>query len=382
MVIKNIKIWSDGKTVEHGYIITDGDKIAAVGAGDPPAGGYGEVIDGAGLTAYPGWIDAHTHIGLMGDSLGFESMDINEAVDPVTPHLRAVDSINPMDRTLGEAVDAGVTTVVTGPGSANPIGGRFIATHTHGKRIDNMAVKTEVCMKFALGENPKRVYNSKGRTPTTRMATAATIREALYKAKEYAAKKDAAGDDPTKLPPLDFKLEALVPVVKRELVAHFHAHRADDIFTAIRIAKEFDLDYTIVHCTDGLLIADELKSENASVITGPSLHGRSKPEITHLSFDNPVVLAKAGLEPAICTDHDVIPEQYLPMCAGLAHCAGMSRDDALRAITVWAAQAARIAGTVGKLEPGFYADINLYSGDPLALGVKPERVFIAGASVK
>lgn len=382
MLIKNIRIWSDGAVIEHGYIVVEDERIVTVAAGDPPA--YdGEVIDGDGRTAYPGWIDAHTHIGLMGDALGFESMDINEAVDPVTPHLRGIDSLNPMDRTFVDAWDAGVTTVVTGPGSANPIGGKFIATHTYGKRIDDMAIKTEVSMKFAFGENPKRVYNSKGRTPTTRMATAATIREALMKAKEYAAKKDAAlRDEDAKDPPLDFKLEALVPVVEGEMVAHFHAHRADDIFTAIRIAKEFELDYTIVHCTDGLLIADELKSENASVITGPSLHARSKPEVANLGFENPVKLAEVGLEPAICTDHNVIPEQYLPMCAGLAHNAGMSRDDALRAITVWAAKAARIEDMVGKLEEGLYADILLYSTDPLALGTKPDTVIIAGKKVK
>ena len=382
MLIKNVRIWSDGAVIEHGYIVVEDERIVTVAAGDPPA--YeGEVIDGEGRTAYPGWIDAHTHIGLMGDSLGFESMDINEAVDPVTPQLRGIDSLNPMDRTFTDAWDAGVTTVVTGPGSANPIGGKFIATHTCGKRIDDMAIKTEASMKFAFGENPKRVYNGKGRTPTTRMATAATIREALMKAKEYAAKKDAAlRDEDAKDPPLDFKLEALVPVVRGEMVAHFHAHRADDIFTAIRIAKEFELDYTIVHCTDGLLIADELKGENASVITGPSLHARSKPEVTNLGFENPVRLAEAGLEPAICTDHNVIPEQYLPMCAGLAHNAGMSRDDALRAITVWAAKAARIEDMVGTLAEGLYADILLYSDDPLALGAKPDAVVIAGRRVK
>lgn len=382
MLIKNVKIWSDGEVIEHGYIVTDGEKISKVGAGDAPA--YdGEVIDGNGMTAYPGWIDAHTHIGLMGDALGFESMDINEAVDPVTPQLRGMDALNPRDRCFEDAWNAGVTTVVTGPGSANPIGGKFVATHTYGRRIDDMAIKKEVCMKFALGENPKRVYNGQKRSPMTRMATAATIREALTKAKDYAAKKDAAKNDATKSdPPLDFKMEALMPVVKRELVAHFHAHRADDVFTAIRIAKEFELDYTIVHCTEGWLVPEELADEHISVITGPSLHARSKPECANLGWEDPVTLNKYGLAPAICTDHNVIPEQYLPMCAGLACANGMPKDDALRAITINAAKCARIDDMVGAIKEGLYADVILYDCDPFELEAKPTTVIIAGKKVK
>lgn len=384
MLIKNanIRAMSSSPAIHNGWILAEDGIIEAVGdMSDVPA--YeGETIDAEGLIVIPGIIDAHCHIGMEEDALGFEGNDVNEMTDPVTPHLRAIDAVNPMDRCFSEALAAGVTTVVTGPGSANPIGGRFVAMHTYGRRADAMIVKENVCMKFALGENPKRVYHSKGKTPMTRMATAALIREYLNKAREYARKKDSAvRDDDVDEPPYDIRLEALVPVIEKEIPAHFHAHRLDDIYTAVRIAREFDLDYAIVHATEAHLDAQALAAEGVRVITGPSLTDRSKPELKNMTFEGPGILANAGLRPAICTDHPVIPENYIALCAALAVKSGMSEEDALRAITIYAAEAAGIDDQVGSIEQGKRADIVMLDGDPLDLNSRVRMVIIDGKKV-
>jgi len=384
MLIKNanIRTMSSSPAILNGWILAEDGLIEAFGdMSDVPA--YeGEIVDAEGLIVIPGIIDAHCHIGMEEDALGFEGNDVNEMTDPVTPHLRAIDAVNPMDRCFSEALAAGVTTVVTGPGSANPIGGRFVAMHTYGRRVDAMIVKENVCMKFALGENPKRVYHSKGKTPMTRMATAALIREYLNKAREYARKKDSAvRDDDVDEPPYDIRLEALVPVIEKEMPAHFHAHRLDDIYTAIRIAREFDLDYAIVHATEAHLDAQSLAAEGVRVITGPSLTDRSKPELKNMTFEGPGVLAKAGLRPAICTDHPVIPENYIALCAALAVKSGMSEEDALRAITIYAAEAAGIDDQVGSIEQGKRADLVVMDGDPLGLNSRVRIVIIDGKKV-
>ena len=371
----------EGQETENGYIHVENGKIRALGPMEE-APQDAAVFDAAGAFALPGFVDAHCHLGICGDSVGYEGDDCNEMSEPVTPQLRAIDGVNPLDRYFAESAAAGITTVLTGPGSANPIAGQFIAMKTTGRRIDDMALKNPACMKFSLGENPKMTYNEKHETPMTRMATAALIREELYKAREYLEKqRKAAEDEDADAPDYDAKLEALLPVLKRELSAHFHAHRADDILTAIRIAKEFDLDYVIVHGTDGHLIADILAEEGARVICGPLLTDRSKPELFHQKLENPAILAQAGVQVAICTDHPELPAEYLPLSAAMAVRAGMDAEEALRAITINAARIAGIDNRVGSLQPGKDADIVLCSAHPFDMKCKVQAVFIDGKRI-
>lgn len=370
-----------GPTLENGFLRVEGDRIAEVGP--MPAPSDGEAIDLGGAHVYPGFIDAHTHIGMWEDGLTFEGDDGNEETDPVQPQLRAIDAVNPMDRCFSEALDAGVTTVLTGPGSANPIGGQFAALKTFGRRVDNMILRAPVAMKMALGENPKNVYHEKNQSPCTRMATAALIREQLMKAKRYEEDVRRAEEDSELDPPeYDGKCEALLPVLRRELKVHFHAHRADDIFTALRIASEFSLDYVIVHGTEGALIAEELAEEHASVLSGPLLCDRSKPELRNLTPGTPGRLAKAGVPTAIITDHPVIPVQYLPLCAALAVREGMDEEKALAAITCNPARICGIDDRVGSLEAGKDADFVVFRSSPLLLSSKPEMVYIGGRRVR
>ncbi len=385
MVIINAKIYTMRTApIEAGFLRFDGGKITAVGAMTDycPAAGE-EVLDAAGQNLFPGFIDAHCHIGMWEDALGFEGDDGNEATDPSTPYLRAIDAVNAMDRCFTEAAQAGVTTVLTGPGSANPIGGQWTAMKTLGQRVDDMVLVENIGMKFALGENPKTVYHEKSVTPQTRMATASIIREALLKAKRYLAdQQKAAEDEDFDEPDYDKRCEALAPVLKREKKAFFHCHRADDIFTAIRIGKEFDLDYVIVHCTEGYLVADILRQEGVRAICGPFLTDRSKPELRNQTPAGIGILRKAGVPCAICTDHPVIPIQFLPLCAGVAVGAGLDWEGALRSITIDAAEIAGIADHVGSLETGKDADLVLTAGDPFSPYVHPTRVFIGGKPVR
>lgn len=367
-----------GEPIPDGFLRAENGVITAVGAMPAEPAPGEEVIDVQGAGVYPGFIDAHSHLGMWEDGLVFEGDDGNEDTDPLTPQLRGIDALNPMDRCFTEACAGGVTTVVTGPGSANPIGGQMAAVKTYGKRIDKMIVKAPLAIKMALGENPKRVYHDKSRTPVTRMATAALIREQLYKAKNYMEKLDRAQKGEGTPPEFDFKCEALLPALRREIQVHIHCHRADDIFTAIRIAKEFDLDYVIVHATEGYLIADEFKEEGARLLSGPFLSDRSKPELRNLTPACPGKLSGAGLPVAIITDHPVTPEQYLPALAGLAVREGMDYDEALRAITINPAKICGIDNRVGSLEAGKDADFTVYRTDPLSLSSKPEMVFCSG----
>ena len=373
------------ETIAAGYVrITDG-KIAEVGSGvmQPIQGEIAVDLQGSHL--YPGFIDSHTHLGMWEDGLDFEGADGNEETDPVTPQLRAIDAVNPLDRCFSEALAAGVTTVVTGPGSANPIGGQMAALKTVGCCVDNMILRSPLAIKMALGENPKSIYNGKNQMPMTRMATAALIREQLFKAKSYledlekaeAAEKDPDGEDLDK-PEFDLKCEALLPALRREIQVHFHAHRADDIFTAVRLGKEFNLDYVVVHATEGHLIADALQKENVKVLSGPFLCDRSKPELRNLTAAAPGMLSKAGLCPAIITDHPVIPIQYLQLCAGLAAAEGMDRDEALKAITIYPAKICNLDSRVGSIEVGKDADLVLFRDDPLSLGSRPQLVIVNG----
>ncbi len=315
----------------------------------------------------------------MDAGLGFEGDDGNEATDPVTPQLRAIDALNPLDRTFAEARQSGVTTVLTGPGSANAIGGQWAALKTVGRRIDDMVLDPAIGMKFALGENPKVTYNEKNVTPVTRMATASLIREQLRKAARYLDDKERADEDEDfDEPEFDAKCEALIPVLEGKQKAFFHAHRADDIFTAVRIAKEFKLDLVLVHGTEGYLVRDILAEENVPVIAGPILCDRSKPELRNLTVENPALLDQAGILTALCTDHPVIPIQYLPLTAGIAVGAGMERERALKAITIHAARAVGIDDRVGSLAPGKDADIAVFDGDPCSPYTRPRMVMIDG----
>ena len=368
-----------GKTIADGYL-RFGAAIEEMGPMEqyvPKAGE--EVLDAGGKWLLPGFVDIHTHLGLFGDGVGFEAEDCNESTDPITPHLRVIDGINPMDRTFEDARNGGVTAVIVAPGSANPIAGQAAAIRTYGRRVDDMILKAPVAMKFALGENPKSTYNDRDETPVTRMATAALIRENLRKAQEYRMKQQLAQEDPDfDAPDFDMKLEALVPVLNREIQAHFHAHRLDDIFTAIRIAKEFDLDYVIIHGTEAYLAPDIMAQEQARVVTGPNLLDRCKPELRNMSFSGPVVLTHHGVLCSICTDHPETPLQYLPLCAAMAMRSGLTRQEALAAITI---QPARIAGLdkqIGSLEVGKDADLVLATGDPLELETRIEGVYSLG----
>ena len=320
-----------------------------------------EVLDIKGLNVYPGLVDAHSHLGLDGYAIGFESQDYNEMNDIVTPQLRAIDGFYPQDETVKLAREGGVTCVGTGPGSSNVLGGMFMAVKTYGHRVDDMVVKFPVAMKCAFGENPKRCYKDKGNY--SRMTTAFRLRDMLRKAVEYDIRLQGATEDDSKLPQYDAKLEAMLPVIRGELPLKAHAHRADDIFTAIRIAKEFGVKLTIEHCTDGALIADDLAKEGFPVAVGPSFGHATKYELRNKSFTTPGILAKAGCQVSIITDAPVIPQQYLALCAGLAVKSGMDEFDALKAITINPAKHLMIEKRVGSIEVGKDADFAICDGN-------------------
>ena len=360
-------------------LLADG-KIAAIGGGlTAPADAA--VFDADGLEVYPGFVDAHTHIGLDGYGIGYEGCDYNEMNDIWTPQLRAIDGINPHDPSLADARKAGVTCVCTGPGSANVLGGTFLAMKTVGDRVDKMVVRDPVAMKCAFGENPKRCYRDK--CDSTRMSTAAFLRGALMQAQDYGARKQAANGDITKMPAYNQKLEALLPVLAREIPLKAHAHQANDIFTALRIAREFNLRLTLEHVTEGHLIVDELAGEkDVPMAVGPSLTFASKFELQNKSWSTPAVLTAAGCHVSIITDSSVIPQQYLPLCAGMAIKAGMDPFDALKAITLNPAEHIGVADRVGSLEVGKDADLVITAGSPFEVLTEVKAVFIDGARIE
>lgn len=367
-----------GDDIENGCVlIGDDGKIVAVGA-ELTAPEGAQVIDAQGRLVTPGCVDAHCHIGLDNQAMGWEGRDYNEIVDPLTPQMRAIDSINPQDEAFGLALQGGVTSACTGPGSANVVGGTFVAIKLAGKRVDKMIIKDPIAMKCAFGENPKRCYGQGlKKSPTTRMATAALLRELLFKTKRYVQDK-ADGKNPG----FDMKLEAMAPVFEQGLPLKCHAHRADDILTSIRIAKEFGLKITLDHCTDGSLIADELAEEGFPAFVGPTFGSKSKIELKNKSFDTPKDLVEAGVQISIITDSPVIPQQYLPMCAGLAVKAGLDVQDAWKAITINPARHTGIADRVGSLEPGKDGDVVIWAADPMtALGAEAYVTIVDGKVV-
>jgi len=367
-----------GKELENGCVlIGDDGKIVAVDQEIQVPEGT-EMIDAGGRLVTPGCVEAHCHIGLHTTALHWEGNEINEKCsDPITPQMRAIDGINPIDVVFTEALSGGVTTACTGPGSANIVGGTFAAIKLYGKRIDDMILKEPVAMKCAFGENPKGAYGQNGKAPKTRMGVAALLRDFLYKAKNYCEEKDAGKD-----PKFDMKLEAMLPVMRKEIPLKCHAHRADDILTSIRIAKEFDLKLTLDHCTDGAAIADELAKEGYPAFVGPTFCGKSKAELKAKSFDTAGILHKAGVNVSIITDANVIPLEYLPMCAGFAACAGLPMEEAWKAITINPATQMGIADRVGSLEPGKDGDIVIWTDDPLTtIGGKSYITVIEGKVV-
>ena len=373
MLIKNGTIYTAvQKDAFVGDILIRGGKIAAIGQELDACGE--EIFDAQGLNVYPGFVEAHCHIGLDGYGIGYEGADYNEYGDSVTPHLRAIDGIEPADPTLMQAARAGVTTVCTGPGSANVLGGTFVAMKTVGKVVDDMIVRDNVAMKCAFGENPKRCYRDKG--ISTRMSTAAKLREALLKARQYKEKKDADKD-----PAFDMKSEALLPVLEGKMPLKAHAHQANDLFTAIRIAKEFGVKLTLEHCTEGHLVAERLAAEGYPVAVGPTMTHASKFELRYKTFETPGILAKAGCHVSIITDSSVIQQQYLPLCAGLAVKSGMDRHEALRAITINAAEHIGVADRVGSLEVGKDADVVVVRGDVMDITGEVVMVLIDGRKV-
>ncbi len=384
MKIYNVQIntMDNGKIIEKdGWIEIENGKIKAIGDSTPQI--HEGDIDGKGGMIIPGFIDAHTHLGIIENGIDFEGDDCNEATDPFTPQLRSIDGINALDKCFEEAYTRGITTAVISPGSANPCGGEIIAAKTFGRRIDDMYIKT-VGIKFALGENPKNVYHDRDETPVTRMATAAVIREGLFKGKKYledmkAYEKDSENNDE---PEYDMKNEALMPLIEGKISAHFHCHRADDMFTALRIAKEFNIKPVLVHATEGHLIADILGEENISAISGPVICDRCKPEMKDLDIKNTAALMNNGVKTGICTDHPVIPIQYLPSSAAMAVKGGLSMQQALEAITVHAAEIVGISDRVGMIKEGMDADLQLYHSNPLELLSEPELVVINGKIVK
>jgi len=381
LLIKNGTILNVERCKEEKMdIAVDKGKIVSIKKNISPKKGD-RVIDATGKIISPGFIDAHSHLGLWGDSAGAENIDGNETSNPITPNLRAIDGIDPSDKVFQEAYEGGITAVAAGPGSANVLGGQFAAIKTYGNRVDNMVIKAPIAMKCAFGENPKRFYGSKNQAPTTRMGIAALLRETLAKAKEYSDKIDAAKKKPENMPPFDAKLHSLIPVIKREIPLKAHAHKANDIFTAIRIAKEFNLKITLEHGTDTISVVDELVKEKLPIIIGPSLGHRTKIELKNKSYETAGVLNKAGIKIAITTDSPVIPLHHLPLCAALCVKDGLDRWEALRAISLYPAQILELDKEIGSLAQGKDADIVIWSNNPLLVESYVEYTIINGEVV-
>lgn len=380
LIVNGVVHTMEKGVIPHGFVHIQDGRIARTGPMSdlPKDAGADVLMDARGGHILPGFIDAHCHLGLYG-AVSQED-DLNESPTPCTPQLRALDGVDPLNQYFEEARRAGVTCVHTGPGSANPIAGQSVLLKTLGTVVDQMAVRAPAAMKFALGENPKGVH--KGHGPATRMATAAVIRETLTQALNYELKwVRAQADDQMDDPEFDARLDALRPVVTGRLPAHFHAHRADDIVTAVRLSKEFGLDLAIVHGTEGRLIADFLAKEGIPVITGPFLMDRGKPELGRLTMENTAILARAGVRVAICTDHPETPINLLPFCAAMAARAGMDPEEALAAITINAANILGAGDRLGSLAPGRDADVVVMDGHPFQWDSKVTHVLINGQEV-
>ena len=364
---------------EDGYLEIEQGKIVAIGdmkECDQKAlyeNNKAQVIDAKGNLVMPGIIEAHCHMGITEEKKGMEGDDCNETVDPITPQLRAIDAINPMDAAFRDALQAGITSAMVGPGSANVVGGQFAFIKTHGRCIDKMIVKAPAAMKVAFGENPKVNYSDQNTSPSTRMAIASMLREELYKAKQYQNKQEKNPEAEK-----DFRYECWLPVLRGEIPLKAHAHRADDILTAVRIAKEFGLKITLDHCSEGHFILDELKESGFPAIVGPDMASRNKIEVQNMAFKTAGLLSNAGILTAVTTDHPVSRIQYLPLCAGLAVKSGMSMEDGMRAITINAARICGVEERVGSLSVGKDGDVAIFDGNPMEVFTRTLYTIIEG----
>ena len=378
--IINGEIWTmQGPRLHQGTVLMEKGKITVVGENLAIPQGF-EIYNAAGMVVVPGFIDAHTHLGIC-EEIYQEGDDLNEVTDPITPHLRAIDAVNPMDLAFQDALEAGVTTVVTGPGSANVLGGEMVAMKTLGSVVDDMVISCPVGLKAALGENPKRIYGANKKTPATRMASAALLRDALVRGQQYVEKQSRAVTARTDPPERDLKLESIARVIRREIPLRIHAHRADDIMTALRIGCEFNLRLVIEHCTEGHLVADKLAAAGVPALVGPVLVNRAKVELMGRSLETAAALAERGVSFAIITDHPVVPIQYLLISAGLTTRGGLSEEQALSAITIGAARVLGLEEHIGSIAPGKDGDIVLLSGHPFYLGTIVNRVYINGKAI-
>ena len=360
------KVIPEGTVLLNDEIIEDIlDKSAAV------PDGY-RIIDAKGCVVMPGIVEAHCHMGITEEKKGMEGDDCNEGVDPITPSLRAIDAINPMDDAFHNAGKAGITAAMIGPGSSNVVGGQFVVVNNHGRCIDDMILKFPAALKVAFGENPKVNYSGMGKSPSTRMAIAAMLRKELLAAKQYIS------DDQKET---DLRYEAFRPVLEKQIPLKAHAHRADDILTAIRIAKEFDINMTLDHCSEGHLIAEQIKAAGFPAIVGPDLASRNKIEVKNMAFKTAGILSKAGVLTAITTDHPVSLIQSLPICAALAVKEGMDMEDALAAITINAAKICQVDDKIGSLEPGKQADVVIFDGHPFDIFTQSMCTLIKGEIV-
>ena len=367
-----------GKDYEDGFVQIRNGKITAVGdmADCPVQKGGDGVICANGNPVLPGIIEAHCHMGITEEKKGMEGDDCNESVEPITPYLRAIDAINPMDAAFDDALRAGITSAMVGPGSSNVVGGQFAFIKTHGRCIDRMIVKAPAAMKVAFGENPKVNFSGQNISPATRMAIAAMLREELFKAQEYQRKRKENPEQEK-----DFRYECWLPVLEGRIPLKAHVHRADDILTAIRIAKEFHLSMTLDHCSEGHLIAEEIKESGFPAIVGPDMASRNKIEVQNMAFKTVGILNKEGICTAITTDHPVSMIQFLPICAGLAVKSGLPPQEGLRATTINAARICGVSDRVGSLEPGKDGDVVIFDGNPLEVFTSALCTIIEGKVV-
>ncbi len=372
-----------GRDYEDGFVQIENGKIRAVGSmaecpiKDGAKASHGNrLLNAGGNTVLPGIIEAHCHMGITEEKKGMEGDDCNESVDPITPYLRAIDAINPMDAAFDDALRAGITSAMVGPGSSNVVGGQFAFIKTHGRCIDHMIVKAPAAMKVAFGENPKVNFSQQNISPATRMAIAAMLREELFKAQAY--RKSRETDENMQA---DFRYECWLPVLRGQIPLKAHVHRADDILTAIRIAKEFGLSMTLDHCSEGHLIAEEIKESGFPAIVGPDMASRNKIEVQNMAFKTVGILNRAGVLTSVTTDHPVSMIQFLPICAGLAVKSGLSEEEGLRSITINAAKICGVADRVGSLETGKDGDVVIFDGSPLEVSTKALCTIIEGKIV-
>lgn len=367
-----------GKDYEDGFVRIEHGKITAIGdMADCPVKENGDgVLHANGNLVMPGIIEAHCHMGITEEKKGMEGDDCNENVEPITPYLRAIDAINPMDAAFDDALRAGITSAMVGPGSSNVVGGQFAFIKTHGRCIDHMIVKAPAAMKVAFGENPKVNFSGQNVSPATRMAIAAMLREELFKAQEYQRRRKENPDQEK-----DFRYECWIPVLEGRIPLKAHVHRADDILTAIRIAKEFHLSMTLDHCSEGHLIAEEIRESGFPAIVGPDMASRNKIEVQNMAFKTVGILNRKGIRTAIMTDHPVSMIQFLPICAGLAVKSGLPAQEGLRSITINAAKICGVADRVGSLEVGKDGDVVIFDGSPLEVFTRAICTIIEGKIV-